>query len=824
MLSQDKAVLASLALPKNRLAGAIFAGHHLWWKGSDTAAETKKVENPSNEKEKKMFLQYAASNSLLGLSKGLNAEIAWNSGKDLTADQAYFGLKKIGSSSVEAEAYYADIFYETVPRIDKAAGDSLKMSKHLILEYSTLETEMIMLRQTLPGVKVATAKAFDLYETEKPNEVELDAALVAMKVAGATLDLSTTALNESWLKPSWGQREAEYKASLETYETETKELRGTLKKFRMRQGSAIRKLEETIRKLEEKLATSEARLLQMKKKNQALAKDFTTHINTTRDKMAAIKEKNKKDMEKVDAATEENTDRLETLLKACEERMKKYKSKQEEAKNAANEAANENEQLKIQLDENKTTFQQMEKQKDLEKDVVDREFEALKIELEASKKAQQEIIIQNSETETKLKELKKRSQEKRDDDIKTQQAKAEETLKKDEEAIAQAEAATALQIKEEEEVIAQEAAAAALQTKEKEEIAKQLAQKVRDANIIDTKFEAVRSVPEKIGDAVEMIFHINQAEKDVAAPAIITTTDGKLFMVEDIKSGTGKFGSVLENPIVFGSFTKKDLDAGGFLNAYEKRTANATPSFELQADALTMIVPAVAFKTGLKSWAKTSYDMVGFSLYVAAQIGEERTFFQISSQIDLSNMEEPGSKQALALVPKFRPNGTDNTKPFKIEVKLDKGANLSVSFNIYNTRGKLTSTIETKTTHLAGIRPAFKDIINRMDKWTGVSVKLTRVYVYGKKSVRQGKKDTARTAFYENTQVEIPKSKKGPLSWDALMTAKINALKKMDNVLSITEDVATDVEMPAFVSLSVSAKMTSSWKQKKTIVTNVKWW
>ncbi len=376
LLSQDEAILASLALPRNPLAGAIFAGHHLWWKGNDVVEELARVENEAVPK-KASFLQYGTSSSLSNLSQGLHAEVAWNSGKTLEKDDMYLGLKTINNKIDDDKQYFKTIFSATIPLINKAATESLEKSKELLKEYIGSEQDAVMATKTLEvikGVETGEDNLFIAYWKKQAGELEiLTKAQDAVIKAYASLQDYDEELTEFFsLEESTLIEEKEIdagkvpfaKVDLEEYETQLGEYETTISNLKAqikKMGIAERALEEKVRNLREKLITADQSHLKILAKRKDLSTRYANYVKGSRKRMAEAKEKIRVKMQKAAKeaaeAAEIHANGLENLLKACEAHVAALESEQkkgtEEAKGTMQRLLDEVEKVQEKEKSNK---------------------------------------------------------------------------------------------------------------------------------------------------------------------------------------------------------------------------------------------------------------------------------------------------------------------------------------------------------------------------------------------------------------------------------------------------------------------------------------
>ena len=381
--SQDQAVLASLALPRNPLAGAIFAGHHLWWKGNDVVEELARVENEAVPK-KASFLQYGTSSSLSNLSQGLHAEVAWNSGETLGKHDMYLGLKTINNKIDDDNQYFKTIFSATIPRIDKAATESLETSGKLLEAYIGREQETAMVKKTLGKIDDVEKEENELLKAYWEKEaIELgiltDAQNAVIK-AYASLQNYDKELTE-FFSPTLIEEEEEidagkvtfaevdlkeYKEQLDVYKTTISDLKKQIKKM----GIAERALEEEVCNLKDQLITADQSHLKILAKRKQLSERYAAYVKASRTRMATEREKIRKQekaiAEKAAKAAAIHANGLENLLKACEARVTALKSKQnkgtEEAKRTMQHLLDE---VEKKVEEKEKSNEELEKQNKL---------------------------------------------------------------------------------------------------------------------------------------------------------------------------------------------------------------------------------------------------------------------------------------------------------------------------------------------------------------------------------------------------------------------------------------------------------------------------
>ncbi len=297
LLSQDQAVLASLALPKNPLAGAIFAGHHLWWKGDDVSEELTRVDEEDDQR-KASFLQYGTSSSLSDLSQGLRAEMAWNSGGTLEGDKRYLGLQTIGSK-VDAKKYLETIFGKTIPQFKEAADKSFEKSKELMKEYIGREQDATMVKNMLVGpsetkgtLEETEDALFEAYGTTQVKELNKlvaaqDAVIKAYDLVVKGGDTFTKALEEATEEAAFPETELEnYEKWLNTYKDTIAALQKKIKTTGTAVGIKVRALEEKVRRLRDQLVTADQSHLKILAKRKDLSARYADYVKGSRKRMA----------------------------------------------------------------------------------------------------------------------------------------------------------------------------------------------------------------------------------------------------------------------------------------------------------------------------------------------------------------------------------------------------------------------------------------------------------------------------------------------------------------------------------------------------------
>ncbi len=411
-LSQDRAFLASLALPRNQLAGAIFAGHHLWWKGQDTVTENNKVKDAleaNEDPQKTILLQHGTSTALSGLTKGLDAEMAWSSGHDLKHEQAYFKIKKIGNNSdaKERKKYYAGIFSKVIPGIQKAAADSLFTTNKLVEEYIPRDEEIENLIKHLtpdPMEKEEeSAAAQETTEWVKDYDDGLamdqkkllknlanvmnksDRALAGsekfsqtMKVLPLTAPLPVEIVEES------EEALREYKNAIDALEKE-------INRLETKHAGELATLIDNLRDLEDRLRTEVENVAKATEKWKELSARFNEYRLDTKKKIKAAREKVRQEKEEALALAKKHSDTLEGLLKACQEHLATFEERrtgmdellnviQKEKKKEKKKLEVQIEQLRLELEESDTALKEtegllqdeVEENKQLQKNVEDR--------------------------------------------------------------------------------------------------------------------------------------------------------------------------------------------------------------------------------------------------------------------------------------------------------------------------------------------------------------------------------------------------------------------------------------------------------------------
>ena len=370
-LSEDQAFLASLALPRSQLAGAVFAGHHLWWKGKDTAAEDQKVKLAKKEgnPKKTILVQYGASTSLKGLTQGLDAEMAWNSGHDLKKGQAYFKIKKIGTNSnVKAKEYYKDIFSEVIPDIRKTAGQSFETAEMLVQEYipTNEEIEDLIKRMTPDKMGISPAeKKSNLLVDEYNASFDLDQEklrTLVEKVTNFSNEATATSNTVSqMLKKSSSSSDPlpekvvkNSQKALKKYKDAITELEKEIKKLKTSHARALATFIDKLKKAKDSLATQVKNVDKATRKWKELSARFNEYrLDTIKKKKAAIEKVRKKE-EEARATAKKHSDTL-ALLVDCQERLGSFEKKRtgmtELLEAMETEKKTEKEELEIQKEE-----------------------------------------------------------------------------------------------------------------------------------------------------------------------------------------------------------------------------------------------------------------------------------------------------------------------------------------------------------------------------------------------------------------------------------------------------------------------------------------
>ncbi len=723
--SQDQAVLASLALPRNPLAGAIFAGHHLWWKGDDVGKELARVEDENETNPKKAsFLQYGATSSLSDLSQGLRAEMAWNSGGILKEDKRYLGLQTIGSKA-DAKKYLETIFVETIPWIKAAAKTSLENSEKLLSEYLGREQDEAMAGKTmetmLKDTKTAEDELFEAYGTTQVEELKILAAaqkavIDAYEFVVEDGDIFTEALEKSTEEAAFPKTELEnYRKWLDTYKDKIAELQKQKKVTETAMGKKVRALEESVRRLRDQLATADQSHLRILAKRKDLSARYADYVKGSRKRMQIEKEKIRKKMQAsadaAAAAAKEHSNRLAGMLKNCETRLAEFDLKRKEEHKISEKKVGSMEHL---LKEVEKKVQEKEKSN---KELKDENALLGKANTDTEETLEEEV--EKNKKLNKLVEAYKNLENTQTEEIKQDHAEANQRL--------------SVALKENTQNIAQEEEI----KKEKEKI-EVLSSSTGSKPGPPTGNRVLDSwiFPKTKGDAIESVFHLNQnlqnteINKQKAAKDPNKSTLWSLVFDGYGKENKENFAKFKQQRTYVGQPQSPSMAVGeaptvpGDIDA-RKHTSPAI-YYNLEGPAAFEIdMPSRFVSPGTKAnpWPKKAdfngpHVFIGFSAYVQILKDDNTTTrFFVNQELKPDDKTVAGVLKGTKLGIKFLP-----TQWFLQINTLGIGSTF---------RGQLA---DSSTAYSGNEKKILKTVEDRND-WVNIKANVTRVYLHKDKKI-----------------------------------------------------------------------------------------
>ncbi len=339
-LDDDPGIFASLALPGNPLAGAVYAGNHLLWKAKDMEDDPimasiqpqlgfsgSRLTLPGanfEEQRKAAMHAYQASESLSGLAQGMPAELMWYSGHSLDrGTNDYFGLTKISGAPITVEEYRgetASVLLSTAKKVQEAAEktreDAAAIAKVLArspwIELSESEDDYVEMREVLAEslqTMDEDVKAFDA-EVSETEVTALRAEVASLK---EQLQQAKKTINES---PVITDTQVEaYSENVSKYTEKIAELNKKLREWEKSEARLV----EKIRKLEDDLRLKSKDLNHAIERNKDLSDRFNEFRLESKRKLKEVREKNVNRI--AEAAGEPDDDQvaeLTRLLEDCE--------------------------------------------------------------------------------------------------------------------------------------------------------------------------------------------------------------------------------------------------------------------------------------------------------------------------------------------------------------------------------------------------------------------------------------------------------------------------------------------------------------------------
>ncbi len=366
-IDDSAGVVASLGLPGNPLAGAVYAGHHMLWKAEDTNAERKRSFN----KDSSVLEGYSTSNSLSGLAKGVPIELAWHSGDEPA--EGYFGLRKIGAVRLGFPMDPEDI---VTREILQATALHIQVSAETTAEKATaLAKKGLEVEPSPEEEKEVSAMMFLLEEIDKERKgaSKLFDAATPVKL-DKTIDALKKGVRELKKAPILDEEDAA------EYVQKVTALQAKLKERAKKWEKARNTLEETIKRLQDRLETELQNNEKLVRRSKEISDRFIAYRTETRKKMKEAREKVRTEMQQI-------IKDLKNLLDDCLERARKLR--REHKKLIKKRLAEVNEKL------------DQEKKK---KEKAERKLEAVRIE----RTAMAEVIEEQKE------QMKKRTSERKE--------------------------------------------------------------------------------------------------------------------------------------------------------------------------------------------------------------------------------------------------------------------------------------------------------------------------------------------------------------------------------------------------------------------------
>ena len=853
-LSEDQAFLASLALPRSPLAGAVFAGHHLWWKGKDTTTENKTVNDAFEAKEgdpqKTIFLQYGASTALSGLTKGLDAEMAWSSGHDLQQDQAsYFKIKKIGNNSdVKAQMeYYKNIFEQVIPDIQTAADASLFTANKLAEEYIPRDEEIENVIKHLIPDKTGVSPIKKKTNTLVKN---FDAGL-AMDQEGLLeflADITSKSGKALTGAGKYGQTlkvlplitplpVEESKEALKEYKDAIKELQTKLNGLEKKHTSELATLVDKLRDLEETLGTEVENVRRATKKWKELSARFNEYRLESIQKRKDATEKVRQEKKEALAMVKKHSDTLE-LLEACQERLASLETKRQEAHKISADALQE-EQGKLET----------------QRTTLEAEIEQLKSKISAeSSKGDAKLNQQKENLEKIIQELTATAEANQVNHDK-ETAHLKSTIQKDAKTLETAKGDLLLMknhnielinlnagLEKERDILAAEvvqdhAAAKALaaevlaETNQNKAAAITIKHAKDDVDVLKTQVEESKGGPKPIGDvpmswiapqskedAIESVFHLDQRiQKKIIDMSLLGTKasrtvwslildrTGKWKGFGNVKSARKYMGRVLTAPF------PADLGPAPKSPTDQEPTEYTTPGIfyslkgkvKLHILIPSRFIPPKGKGKGGYKWPgglTGAHLLIGFSVYLEIFRKDKSTirFF--------TNVESKSIVTAKLTAGKFQP-----TYMF-----------LQIGTERISTSG--SRNLVGATVAYSGKEAAILEAMKNTEAWVKVKAHVTRVYLHG--VTPQNQWESERDEVWDVPDSQTGKKDKDKKKYGAAEKLLQDWLNKNKNNLSfVTDTNLTGIERPKEIKAQTEFPSDSGkWLRQTSFAATPEFW
>lgn len=409
-LDGDPGIVASLALPGNPLAGAVYAGNHLLWKAKDMEAdpifagiqpqlaiEGTRLTMPgatSEEQQEAAIHAYQVAESLSGVAQGMPAELLWHSGNSLTqGTNDYFGLTWIAGAPITVEQYgdeTASVLQSTAKKVQEAAEQTKEdaariaetLSRSPWIELSESEDEFIAMKTVLVNsLTQDIPEAVEAFEAEVAEETE-EVTKLRDEVTSLKSQLATAKAQIDKSPVITDTQVGEHSENVKEYAKKIKELNKELRKQAREWEKAEARLVERIRKLEDDLRLTSKDLNHAIQRNADLSERFNDFRLESKRKLKEVREKNVK---RISVARGEPDDdqvaELTRLLDDCEAMLKRL-TQERATKQKIAEAERKLKQVEKQLldqkkksEEQKADLAELRAENTTLKDVVDKDAE-----------------------------------------------------------------------------------------------------------------------------------------------------------------------------------------------------------------------------------------------------------------------------------------------------------------------------------------------------------------------------------------------------------------------------------------------------------------